>query len=284
MLNASCRAKQTRFQSAASTSVRPRPAVGVISARQVVTPAIHNISSVAAHTSTQEDPSEWVYVPGGMTESSGTGSKPAASLFAGAMPKEEIGATRFLGQNPHCDGRGVVVAIFDTGVDPGAAGLQVTTDGKPKIIDVLDCTGSGDVDTSYTTTAEDGYVQGLSGRRLKLNPSWSNPSGVWHLGLKHAFELFPGMLVSRIKDKRAKRWKEHQDTCLMEASAALAAFDKANPTASKLTEDQKKLRAELEARLAYLKDLEKGFEDFGGWPLAVHVDAMHIAQFASSCT
>ena len=54
--------------------------------------------------------------------------------FHNAMPKEEIGALRFLKEHANYDGRGVICAIFDTGVDPGAAGLQFTSDGKPKVL------------------------------------------------------------------------------------------------------------------------------------------------------
>lgn len=56
------------------------------------------------------------------------------------------GVDRFLVSHPHSDGRGVVIAVLDTGVDPSIPGLTQTPDGKVKVIDVQDFTGDGDVE------------------------------------------------------------------------------------------------------------------------------------------
>lgn len=55
-------------------------------------------------------------------------------VFGSSMPKHEIGGLRLLKDDPTSDGRGVVIAIMDTGVDPSAPGLQITSDGKPKVL------------------------------------------------------------------------------------------------------------------------------------------------------
>lgn len=48
-------------------------------------------------------------------------------------------------QHPELDGRGVVIAILDTGVDPSVAGLTALPQGGVKVVDIQDFSGQGDV-------------------------------------------------------------------------------------------------------------------------------------------
>merc|ERR1712012_377550 len=89
------------------------------------------------------------------------------------QPRIETGATAFLNKFPTFDGRGTVIAIFDSGVDPGAGGLQVTSDGKPKVIERIDASGAGDVDMSKTAeVSEDFKLTGVTGKTLVVPSEW----------------------------------------------------------------------------------------------------------------
>lgn len=126
------------------------------------------------------------------------------------MPKIETQSLEFICANPTYDGRGVIVGILDTGVDPGSIGLNnKTSDGKQKVIDIIDCSGSGDVKmSSYMKCIyEDdiSYITTCDYRKIILNKNWINPSGLFRHGIKRAYDLYPKLLQKRVKSERKKQ-------------------------------------------------------------------------------
>ncbi|WVZ74307.1 hypothetical protein U9M48_022508 [Paspalum notatum var. saurae] len=178
------------------------------------------------------------------------------------MPKKEIGVDRFLAAHPEYDGRGALIAIFDSGVDPAAAGLQITSDGKPKILDVIDCTGSGDVDTSKVVKPDaDGAIVAASGARLVVNSSWKNPSQEWHVGCKLIYELFTDTLTSRLKKERKKKWDEENQEAISDALKQLNEFEKKHAKPDDAT--LKKAHEDLQSRLDFLRKQAEDYDDKG---------------------
>ena len=171
------------------------------------------------------------------------------------IPKREMGTLEFLAKQPEYDGRGVVVAIFDTGVDPGADGLRKTSNGLVKVIDMIDGTGSGDVDCKTVQSAKDGLLMGFADRKLRINPAWINPSGRYHVGWKRGYDFFPEELVTRLKRERRKVFDEQQ--AKVEADLRRAIANMGEPTAKKIK------ASELQARLAQLQAASKSYDDPG---------------------
>lgn len=118
-------------------------------------------------------------------------------IFQGLLPKKETQSLQF--SKSH-DGRDIVIAILDTGVDPAAPGLKTTTHGLNKITHIIDCTGTGDVNGTKVVV-DKRSVNGLSGRELKLG-DWKIKDDTIYLGLKNADDLFPKALVERLSKVR----------------------------------------------------------------------------------
>ena len=66
-----------------------------------------------------------------------------------------IGASRFIEEHPTWDGRGVVIAVLDTGVDMGTAGLRELPQGGPKVVAVRDFSGEGTLKPDKPETHEE---------------------------------------------------------------------------------------------------------------------------------
>ncbi|PIE18272.1 MAG: hypothetical protein CSA66_04880 [Proteobacteria bacterium] len=92
---------------------------------------------------------------------------PSAAHAAAAAPgdyyrflsRQTVGAADFTKRHPAWDGRGVVIAVLDTGVDASVPGLTKTSTGEIKVIEARDFTGQGDVDlTEVTPTVDEGVT------------------------------------------------------------------------------------------------------------------------------
>ncbi len=89
---------------------------------------------------------------------------PEAAYAHGWMPLASTGVDRFLRAQPEADGRGVLIGILDTGIDPGVPGLLTTSTGSPKILDLRDFSDEGAVPLARVVPAGDSIE--IGGRRL----------------------------------------------------------------------------------------------------------------------
>jgi len=70
---------------------------------------------------------------------------PAQAAQLGWMPLAGTNVPGFARAFPQYDGRGVLIAVLDGGIDPGVRGLDRLPDGKPKILDLRDFSAEGRV-------------------------------------------------------------------------------------------------------------------------------------------
>ena len=68
---------------------------------------------------------------------------PAVAYARGLMPLKETGVDAFRQLHPTYDGRGVILAVLDGGIDAGVPGLITTSTNQLKILDLRDFSGEG---------------------------------------------------------------------------------------------------------------------------------------------
>ncbi|PKI84840.1 tripeptidyl-peptidase II [Malassezia vespertilionis] len=178
----------------------------------------------------------------------------------GLLPKQATMAESFLQRFPKYNGRGVRVAVLDTGVDPAALGL----DGPNKVVDVIDCTGGGDVPLRVVEAQASSYddafevVSPETGRKLLVSRNWSNPSGVWNVGTKRAYDFWPSELVQRRTAQRKQAFDVSHAALLQAARQNLTEAEQ-----DKTAEVSAQRKEEARAQIEVLQALQKSWHDPG---------------------
>jgi tripeptidyl-peptidase II len=98
---------------------------------------------------------------------------PAVARMLGLMPLKSTGVDIFRALHPTYDGRGVLIAILDSGIDPGVPGLIATSTGAPKVIELRDFSGEGRIPLAPFPAPTDREMKG-AGRigRLTTATTW----------------------------------------------------------------------------------------------------------------
>ena len=99
--------------------------------------------------------------------------EPAVAYMLGLMPLKSAGVDQFRAAHPTYDGRGVLIAILDSGIDPGVPGLIATSTGAPKIIELRDFSGEGRVELAAFAAPTNAELKGAARiGRLTTATTW----------------------------------------------------------------------------------------------------------------
>jgi subtilisin family serine protease len=125
-------------------------------------PAAASVGSAAAPAAPDQVPAASAQA----ARPTGPAVPPPLALLAGLMPLHSTGVDQFRAAHPTYDGRGVLIAILDSGIDPGVQGLVITSTGGPKLLDLRDFSGEGRIALRPVSPTADGAVE-VGGRVLR---------------------------------------------------------------------------------------------------------------------
>ncbi len=107
---------------------------------------------------------------------------PDVAFRAGWMPLATTGVDEFRRAHPTWDGRGVLIAILDSGLDPGVAGLESTSTGDRKVLDLRDFSREGRIALARVRPVGDSLPVGGRWLRGASRVAALDAAGPWYAG------------------------------------------------------------------------------------------------------